>query len=63
MNYRNQFLSKLTKRWCTGNSYWLLFHDRGKCGGELIPLQLQFDKFHGDGKLHLIHSPVIIHIG
>lgn len=33
--YRNQ---ALTKCWCTGNSHWLLFHDRGKCGGELISL-------------------------
>lgn len=62
MKYRNQFLFKLTKRRCAGKSSWLLFHDRGQRGGELIPLELQFDKFHSDGELRLVHSPVIIHI-
>ena len=61
MKYRN-LPFRLTKRWCTRNSNWLLFHDRGKRRGELISLELQLDEFHSNGKLHLIHPAIIIHI-
>lgn len=62
MKHRIRCLVRLTERWCTRNSNWLLLHDRGKCGGELIALELQLDEFHGYGKLHLIHPSVIIHV-
>lgn len=63
VKYRNHLLPKLTERGRAGKSHGLLLHDRGQCGRQLVPLQLQFDELHGDGELHLVHPPVIVHIG